>query len=81
MSCLVVYASLSHVYRVKRALYGRGAFVEMVRAPQCLAMRGCSFGLRAEADLVASILETSRACGVETRGAFRETQEGYEPLP
>ena len=53
--CLVVFASLNQVHRLKRHLYQGGVYVDMVRAPQCLGLRGCSFALRCDAAMVPAI--------------------------
>ena len=75
--CLVVYASLNQVHRVKRHLYQGGVFVDMVRAPQCLGVRGCSFALRCEAALVPEIRRVSQELAIEIRGVFTESPDGY----
>jgi hypothetical protein len=81
VTCLVVYASLSQVHRVKRHLYQSGVFVDMVRAPQCL-VRGCSFALRCDETLLPAIRATSQELAIEIRGAFAEIATiGYSPLP
>jgi hypothetical protein len=79
--CLIAYASLSHVHRLKRRLWESGVFVDMVRAPQCLGVRGCSFALRCAPALVPQIRELSRQLSIEVRGVFLETAAGYSPLP
>ncbi len=80
-SCLVVYASLNQVHRVRRHLYACGVFVDMVRAPQCLGVRGCSFALRCDAALLPAIRRVSREMAIEIRGAFAESPSGYEVVP
>ena len=77
-ACLVVYASLNQVHRVKRHLYRGGVFVDMVRAPKCLGLRGCSFALRCDAALVPAIRRASEELGIEIPGVFAESPGGYE---
>ncbi len=79
--CLVVYASLNQVHRLKRHLYRGGVYVDMVRAPQCLAVHGCSFALRCEAAMVPAIRSASDELAIEVRGVFAESQGGYEAVP
>jgi hypothetical protein len=79
--CLVVYASLNQVHRVKRHLYRGGVYVDMVRAPQCLGVRGCSFALRCDAGMVHAIRHVSRELAIEIRGVFAESSNGYEAVP
>jgi hypothetical protein len=80
-TCLVVYASLNQVHRVKRRLYQGGLYVEMVRAPQCLGVRGCSFALRCAPALLPEIRGASQETAIEIRGVFAETSAGYRSLP
>ena len=79
--CLVVYASLNQVHRLKRHLYRDGVYVDMVRAPQCLGVRGCSFALRCDAALVPAIRRASGELAIEVRGVFAESPGGYEAVP
>ena len=78
---LVVYASLNQVHRVKRRLYQGGVYVDMVRAPQCLGVSGCSFALRCEADLLPAVRRASLETSIEIRGVFSESPAGYCPVP
>jgi hypothetical protein len=78
---LVAYASLSHAHRVRRLLYDRGRFVEMVRTPQQLAARGCGFGLHCSEAEMAAVRSASQEARVEIRGVFRVLADGYEALP
>jgi hypothetical protein len=79
--CLVVYASLNQVHRVKRRLYQGGVFVDMVRAPKCLGVSGCSFALRCEPELLSAVRRASIETAIEIRGVFSESLAGYCPLP
>ncbi len=79
-SCLVVYASLNQVHRLKRHLYQGGVYVDMVRAPQCLGVRGCSFALRCDTAMVAAIRRASEELAIEIRGVFAESPDGYSAV-
>ena len=80
MTYLVVYASLNQVHRLKRHLYRGGVYVDMVRAPQCLGVRGCSFALTCDAAMVPAIREASKELAIEIRGVFTESPDGYSPV-
>ena len=80
-TCLVVYESLNQAHRIKRHLYDGGVFVDMIRVPNNLGIKGCSFALRCSAALVADIRRTSQELAIEIRGQFAEVADGYEPLP
>ena len=77
MRCLVIFASLNQVHRLKRHLYQGGTYVDMVRAPQCLSSRGCSFALRCGPAMVPAIQHASEELGIEIRGVFAESPNGY----
>lgn len=79
--CLVVYASLNQVHRLKRHLYQGGVYVDMVRAPRCLGVRGCSFALRCDAALVPAIRHASEELAIDIRGVFTESSDGYCAVP
>lgn len=79
--CLLAYVSLSQVHRVKRHLYRDGVFVDMVRTPRSLGLRGCGFALRCDAALVPAIRHASEELAIEIRGEFVESPSGYIPLP
>jgi hypothetical protein len=79
-ACLVVYASLNQVHRLKRHLYQGGVYADLVRAPQCLGLRGCSFALRCDAAMVPAIRQASEELAIEIRGAFTELSDGYMAL-
>ncbi len=78
--CLVVLASLNQVHRLKRHLYQGGVYVDMVRAPQCLGVRGCNFALRCDAAMVPVIRQASEELAIEIRGAFTELPDGDRAL-
>ena len=80
MKYLVSFASLNQVHRLKRHLYQGGVYVDMVRAPQCLSSRGCSFGLRCDAAMVPAIRHASEELGIEIRGVFAEFPDGYRAV-
>lgn len=81
MKFLAVYASLGQVQRVKQRLYAGGVYADMIRAPQRLAARGCSFALRCDPELLAEIRRVSRELSIEIRGVYAESPEGYSALP
>jgi hypothetical protein len=75
---LAVFPSLNQVSLIRRKLHHDGVYVEMTRAPQCLAATGCSFALRctfAELDLV---LRAGREAGIVPGGLFRESVQDAE---
>ena len=80
-TCIIVYESLSQVHRLKRHLYEGGVYVDMIRAPHSLGIKGCSFALRCSSALMPEIRRTSQALAIEIRGQFAESANGYEPLP
>jgi hypothetical protein len=80
MRCLVVYASLNQVHRLKRHIYRGGLYVDMVRAPQCLGARGCSFALACDPSLLPAIRDASKDLAIEIRGVFTESPGGYVSL-
>jgi hypothetical protein len=80
MRCLVVYASLNQVHRLKRHIYRGGLYVDMVRAPQCLGVRGCSFALACDPALLPAIRDASKELAIEIRGVFTESPDGYVSL-
>ena len=81
MNCIVLYASLSQVHRIRRHLHESGLYADLIRAPQCLAARGCGFALRCDPALASEIRRISAALAIEVRGVFAESTEGYSPLP
>ena len=80
-TCILVYESLNQVNRLKRHLYEGGVFVDMIRAPQNLGVKGCSFALRCPSTLVPEIRRASQTLAIDIRGQFAESANGYEPLP
>ena len=72
---LVVFASLNQVALVKRSLYRRGVYVEMMRTPHSLAFTGCSFALRCDEGELAAVRECCIKTGCEPRGVFEESVE------
>jgi hypothetical protein len=79
--CLVAYASLAHVQRVRRKLLDGGTFVDMIRTPGPLARKGCGFALRAPRKLLPVILAASLDAKISVSGAFVETADGYGEIP
>jgi len=83
--CLLLYASLSHVQRVKRRLLEQGIFVDLLRAPQCLASRGCAYALVCPPSTAPQVCDVSRELSIEIQGAFLESSDGavpsYAPYP
>jgi hypothetical protein len=82
--CLVVYAALSQVKRVKKVLETENDYFDIVRSPHCLAVGGCSYAIRcAEAD-IPRLESATRRLGIEWKGVFRERNtQGvtvYEPI-
>jgi len=81
---LAVFPSLNQVSLIRRILHRKGVYVEMTRAPQCLAATGCSFALRCSAAEIGLVLQTSRHAGIPLPGLFRETEQDgvrtYSPL-
>jgi hypothetical protein len=76
--CLLLYSSLSQVQRVKRRLLEKGIFVDMLRAPQCLASRGCAFALRCDPPAAPLIRDVSHELSIEIQGAFLEPAAGAD---
>jgi len=78
--CLLLYSSLSQVQRVKRRLLEKGIFVDMLRAPQCLARRGCAFALRCAPAVAPLVRDVSRELAIEIQGSFLEPAAGADRL-
>lgn len=77
--CLVVFASLNQVSRIKRKLQAAGVYVDMIRAPKCLAVQGCGFALRCDRGLLAKLLELSREVAIEIQGVYLEDPGNGSP--
>ena len=81
---LAVFPSLNQVSLIRRYLHREGVYVEMTRAPQCLAATGCSFALRCSAAELDLVLQTARQAGITVPGLFRETvhdgEQTYLPI-
>jgi hypothetical protein len=75
---LAVFPSLNQVSLIRRNLHRAGVYLEMTRAPQCLAHTGCSFALRCSAPELGLVLQAGRAAGIPEPGVFRETERDGE---
>ena len=75
MKFLAVYASLSQVQRIKQRFAARGMYVDMVRAPQYLAVRGCAFALRCDAELLEEVRRVSAELSIAIGGIFEDPTE------
>jgi hypothetical protein len=73
---LALFPSLNQVSLIRRNLHRAGIYLEMTRAPQCLAATGCSFALRCTAADLAIILQVGRSAGIADPALFRETMRG-----
>lgn len=79
--CIIAYAALGQVQRVRRCLGDTGRFADMIRTPKVLAQHGCGFSLRVPETELAAVRAASEATGIDIRGIFREEPGGYEALP
>jgi hypothetical protein len=70
--CLIVYAALSQVKRVKSMLESGGDFFETLRSPHCIASGGCSYAIRCTAEQASPIRQISLDLGIIPSGFYRE---------
>ena len=77
--CLVIFASLNQVSRIKRNLQASGVFVDMIRAPKCLAKEGCGFALRCDPSLLIRLRQVSKETGIDIQGVFLEESSNGIP--
>lgn len=80
MNYLTVYASLNQVQRIKSRLSRDGVYADMIRTPRRLSARGCSFALVSSEELLPQVRRASKELGIELRGVFAETEEGYREI-
>ena len=73
---LVTFASLNQVALLKRALLGRGIFLQMERTPTCLAKKGCGFALRAQPEHINAIAEECARLKIANAGIFELDANG-----
>jgi hypothetical protein len=78
--CIVAFASLGQVQRVRRRLMEAGKFADMIRTPSSLMLKGCGFSLRAPMMLLADIRIAAVDVDIAIGGAFGETPDGYETI-
>jgi hypothetical protein len=70
--CLLVYAALSQVKRIKKVLEANGDYFDIVRSPHCLSAGGCSFSIRCAVEDIPRIAAITRDQGIALKGAYRE---------
>ena len=73
---LVTFESLNQVALLKRALLGRGVFLQMERTPTCLAKKGCGFALRAQPEHITAIAEECARLKIANAGIFELDANG-----
>jgi hypothetical protein len=78
---IVAFASLSQVQRIRRLLSESGCFVDMIRTPISVGLKGCGFALRCAAEMEKNVRNAAIDQNIEVRGIFAETTEGYRRLP
>jgi hypothetical protein len=71
-NCLVVYASMSQVKRVKSALEKDGGYVDITRTPHCVSTGGCSTAIRCKQGQLVRVVLASAALQIPVQGAYAE---------
>lgn len=69
---LAVFSSLNLVNRMKSRLNQGNDYFAMIRAPQCIAVGGCSFALRFEDSKLPLVQHTAQELGIAINGMYVE---------
>lgn len=73
---LFAFASLSQVQRVRRRLQECGLFIDMIRTPASLQLKGCGFCLIAAAPLAQEVHTAAGACHIAILAEADDTRHG-----
>lgn len=82
---LAVFSSLNLVNRMKSRLNQGNDYFAMIRAPQCIAVGGCSFALRFEECKLPLVQQTAQELGITINGIYLEEDQAngdkvYTPM-
>ena len=72
---IAVFSSLNLVNRVKNRLNQGDDYFAMIRAPQRVAVGGCSFALRFEDGKLPLVQRTAQELGIAVNGIYREEDQ------
>ena len=81
--CLIVFAAMSQVRRVKKVLEAGGAYYEILRSPHCISPGGCSYSIRCAETEIPRVLAVTGELSIPVSGVYGErrveNQARYEP--
>ena len=68
--CLIIYASMSQVKRVKSELEKNGGYVDITRMPHCISTGGCSTAIRCKRGQLSKVVLSSGTLEIPIEAAY-----------
>ena len=77
---LLLAGSVTHAQRIAAILESQKIRVMIVRAPEGIDLRGCSYGVRLPESRKEEALKVLRHAGIGVRGVYQKTRDGWEEV-